>query len=67
MIDAVEKLRTTGPLAAMLDDGKTQDPRGVIKDISQLLPQIKNANVRSTLKCLRAGLNKVKEIGIVTQ
>lgn len=67
VIQAVDKLRTTGALAAMLKEGLTEDPKAVIHEISQLLPQIKDADVRPTLKSLRAGLKKVKEIGIITQ
>lgn len=64
VVDA--KLPAISPLADLCNSGTTTYMQEVINDINKLLPSV-DKDVRSTLEGLKSGLQKCKEIAIVSQ
>lgn len=66
LITEVDKMKKDGPLSDFLDTGKTTKPEDVIKEIDELLPDIFDSTIRSILEGLKKGLQKVKEVAIIS-
>lgn len=66
LIQEVAKVRSSGALRKFLDDGKTTKIKEVINEIDNILPEIKDDNSRRVLEGLKTGLQKVKEVAIVS-
>ena len=66
LIQEVAKVRSSGPLRKFLDDGRTTKIKEVLSDIDFVLPEIKDANTKRVLEGLKAGLQKVKEVAIIS-
>jgi hypothetical protein len=66
LITTVDKRKVVGPLVDFLNTGNTTNPKAVIKAIDELLPDITDTSVQNILKGLRSGLQKTKEVAIVS-
>jgi hypothetical protein len=60
MLDFVRGLKTVGPLNNFLNQGSTDNVKGVISDITQYAPMCSVANVKTTLLHLKEGLEQIQ-------
>jgi hypothetical protein len=60
LLDFVERFPKFGPLSNFLTMGETNDVKGVLAEVTQLIPYCTDPNVRSTMENLKQGLEKVK-------
>jgi hypothetical protein len=67
LLDFVQRLRIWGPLNNFLNLGETDNPKGVIEEITLFTPYCTDPNVKDTLLNLKEMLSKAQGLVMIIE
>jgi hypothetical protein len=66
-IKFIDSFAGVAPLKNFIDEGKTEDMEGTLKALNSIMPYATDEAVKLTLNNMKEGLEKSKEVAIISQ